>query len=294
MQQKGSKKYISLLAFVAPAFILYLCFLLIPTVNGLYYSLTNWNGLNPTYKFIGLENFIEIFKDDPYFIDSILFTLKYVVFMVVLQNIFALFLATLIESRTRSKGFFRTIFFMPNMISIIISAFMWTFIFTQVFPQLAEETVLKFLGQAWIGDPKYSFIAILIVSLWNGVGYMMIIYLAGLQGVPQHLKEAAVIDGANVVQQFRHVTLPMITHAITICLFLTLNNAFKVYEVVFGLTGGGPGRSTQVITMNIFEEAFSNNFRFGYASAKSVVLFILVLIFTLIQLRLTKRREIEA
>jgi len=294
MLQKSSKKYLSLLAFIAPAFILYLCFLLIPTISGLYYSFTKWNGLNPSYRFIGLENFIEIFKEDPYFMDSVWFTVKYVVFMVVLQNVFALLLAVFIESKTRSKGIFRTIFFMPNMISIIISAFMWTFIFTQVFPQLAEKTILTFLGQSWIGDPKYSFIAILIVSLWNGVGYMMIIYLAGLQGVPQHLKEAAVIDGANTFQQFRNVTLPMITHAITICLFLTLNNAFKVYEVVFGLTGGGPGRSTQVITMNIFEEAFSNNFRYGYASAKSVILFILVLIFTLIQIRMTKKKEIEA
>ncbi|MNP66703.1 sn-glycerol-3-phosphate transport system permease protein UgpA [compost metagenome] len=112
--------------------------------------------------------------------------------------------------------------------------------------------------------------------------------------MPQHLKEAAVIDGANVFQQFRNVTLPMITHAITICLFMTLNNAFKVYEVVYGLTGGGPGRSTQVITMNIYEEAFSNNFRYGYASAKSIILFIIVLILTLIQINLTKKKEVEA
>jgi len=294
MNQNGFRKYFSLLAFVAPAFILYALFLLIPTINGLYYSVTNWNGLNPSYRFVGLENFIELFTDDPYFLDSIWFTLKYVICMVIFQNVIALLVAVLIESRRKSKGLFRTLFFMPNMLSLIISAFMWTFIFTQVFPQLAEKTVLTFLGQAWVGDPKYSFLAILIVSLWNGVGYMMIIYLAGLQGVPQHLKEAAVIDGANIYQQFWHVTLPMITHAITICLFLTLNGAFKVYEVVFGLTGGGPGRSTQVITMNIYEEAFSNNYRYGYASAKSVILFLIVLIFTIIQLRLTKRKEIES
>ncbi len=154
--------------------------------------------------------------------------------------------------------------------------------------------MMTFLDQSWIGDPRFSFFSIVIVSLWNGVGYMMIIYLAGLQGVPQSLKEAAVIDGANPFQQFRHITLPMITHAITICFFLTLNGAFKVFEVVFGLTGGGPGRATQVITMNIYEEAFSNNFRYGYASAKSVILFVIVLIITLIQIRITKRNEVEA
>ncbi len=291
---KNSRKILSMFYFVAPALLLYTAFMLIPTIGGMYYSITDWNGLNRSYDFIGLANFVEALTDDPDFIKALLFTLKYVVVMVILQNVLALLLAVFIESRTRFKGFFRTIFFMPNMISVIISAFMWTFIFTQVLPQLAEKTALLFLDQSWIGDPKFSFFSIVIVSLWNGVGYMMIIYLAGLQGVPQSLKEAAVIDGANPVKTFRHITLPMISHAITICFFLTLNGAFKVFEVVFGLTGGGPGRSTQVITMNIYEEAFSNNFRYGYASAKSVVLFIIILIVTLIQIRVTKRNEVEA
>lgn len=294
MPNKSYKRYLSLFAFVAPAFLLYAVFLLIPTLGGMFYSFTDWNGLNRTYDFIGFANFAEALGEDPDFVNSLWFTLKYVVFIIVLQNVIALLLAVLIESRTRSKGFFRTIFFMPNMISIIISAFMWTFIFSSVLPQIAEKTMLTFLDQAWIGDPNVSFWSIIIVSLWNGVGYMMIIYLAALQGVPQSLKEAAVIDGASPFQTFRNVTLPMITHAVTICLFLTLNGAFKVFDVVYGLTGGGPGRSTQVITMNIFEEAFSNNFRYGYASAKSVILFVIILIFTLIQVTVMKKREVEA
>ncbi|WP_019912545.1 carbohydrate ABC transporter permease [Paenibacillus sp. HW567] len=294
MPIKRYKNVLSLLAFVAPAFIIYLLFLLIPTVGGMYYSFTDWNGLNPNYSFIGLGNFIEALRDDPDFVNSLLFTLKYVLFMIVLQNVFALVLAVFIETKTRTKGFFRTIFFMPNMISTIISAFMWTFVFSQVLPQIAEKTAMSFLDQLWIGDPKVSFYSIIIVSLWNGVGYMMIIYLAALQGVPQSLKEAAVIDGASPFQTFRKVTLPMITHAVTICFFLTLNGAFKVFEAVYGLTGGGPGRSTQVITMNIYEEAFSNNFRYGYASAKSVILFVIILLFTFIQIGVMKRKEVEA
>jgi len=288
------KKYLSLLAFTAPAFVIYAIFLLYPTFRGMFYSLTDWNGLNRDYSFIGLGNFVELFKEDPDFLNSLWFTMKYVIFMLILQNVIALLLAVFIESRTRSKGLFRTLFFMPNMISTIISAFMWTFIFSQVLPQLAEKLAVSFLDQQWLGDPKFSFYSILIVSLWNGVGYMMIIYLAALQGVPKSLKEAAVIDGANAFQVLRNVVLPMITHAITICFFLTLNGAFKVFEVVYGLTGGGPGRATQVITMNIYEEAFSNNFRYGYASAKSVVLFAIVLIFTLIQITVMKRKEVEA
>ncbi|WP_110934022.1 carbohydrate ABC transporter permease [Paenibacillus bouchesdurhonensis] len=294
MLSKGYRKYLSFFAFLAPAFIIYSIFLLIPTLGGMFYSLTDWNGLNRAYDFVGLANFVEILRDDPDFLHSLWFTLKYVVIMVVLQNVFALFLAVLIESKRRSKGFFRTIFFMPNMISLIISAFMWSFVFTQVLPQIAEKTMLTFLDQGWIGDPNVSFYSIIIVSLWNGVGYMMIIYLAGLQGVPQHLQEAAIIDGANVFQRFMRVTLPMITHALTICLFLTLNGAFKVFDVVYGLTGGGPGRSTQVITLNIYEEAFSNNFRYGYASAKSIILFLFILLFTFIQISVMKKREVES
>lgn len=288
------KKYLSLLAFTAPAFVIYAIFLLYPTFSGMFYSLTDWNGLNRDYSFIGLGNFVELFKEDPDFLNSLWFTMKYVIFMLILQNGIALLLAVLIESRTRSKGLFRTLFFMPNMISTIISAFMWTFIFSQVLSQLSQKLAFSFLDQQWLGDPKFSFYSILIVSLWNGVGYMMIIYLAALQGVPKSLKEAAVIDGANAFQVLRNVVLPMITHAVTICFFLTLNGAFKVFEVVYGLTGGGPGRATQVITMNIYEEAFSNNFRYGYASAKSVVLFIIVLIFTLIQITVMKKKEVEA
>jgi raffinose/stachyose/melibiose transport system permease protein len=132
------------------------------------------------------------------------------------------------------------------------------------------------------------------VSLWQGIGYMMVIYMAALQGVPKQLKEAAMIDGANAFQRIIHVVLPMIMHAITICSFLTLNGAFKVFDVVYALTQGGPGTSTQVMALNIYEEAFSNNFRFGYANAKAMILFLVVLIITLIQVRILKRKEVEA
>ncbi|NRF93779.1 sugar ABC transporter permease [Paenibacillus frigoriresistens] len=294
MFTKTYNKHLSLLAFVAPAFIVYFILLLVPTFGGFFYSFTDWNGLSKSYSFVGLDNFVEAFSSDPNFMHALWFTLKYVVFMVVMQNVIALALAVLIESRTRTKGFFRTIFFMPNMVSLIISAFMWTFMFSQVLPQLAEKTGMLFLNQEWIGNPQVSFFSIAIVSLWHGVGYMMIIYLAALQGVPQSLREAATIDGATPFQNLIHITLPMITHALTICLFLTLNSAFKVYEVVFGLTGGGPGRSTQVITMNIFEEAFSSNFRYGYASSKSVILFVMILLITFIQVFVMKKREVEA
>jgi raffinose/stachyose/melibiose transport system permease protein len=288
------KQTLILLAFVCPAILFYSAFVLAPSIGGAMYSLTDWNGLNRTYAFIGISNYIEALTEDRYFLDSIWFTLRYVGYMVVLSNFFAILLAVLIESRKRSKVWFRTIFFMPNMISLIIGGFMWMFVFTKVFSYLAEHMKLSFLDQSWIGDPKLSFFSILILSLWSGVGYLMVIYIAALQGVPEQLKEAAAIDGANAYQVFRNVTLPMIYPALTIGLFVTLNSSFKVFEAVYALTGGGPGRATQVIALNIFEEAFSMSNRYGYASAKAMILFMIVFVITIVQLWIMKRKEVEA
>ena len=294
MGAKKLKQTAMLLAFVFPAMLFFALFMLAPAFGGLWYGFTDWNGVNPTYQKVGLANYIEALTDDPAFLRSVWFTLKYVVFMVVLQNVLAVLFAVFIESRTSSKTWFRTIIFMPNMLSMIIGGFMWMFIFTRVLPYIGEHTIFSFFNRSWIGDPFFSFFAILITALWGGVGYLMVIYIAALQGVPQQLKESAEIDGANSFQTFWRVTLPMILPATTIGIFLALNASFKVFEVVYALTGGGPGRQTQVIALNIYEEAFNRNYRFGYASAKAMLLFLIVFLITLIQLRIMKRREVEA
>ncbi|UKS31185.1 sugar ABC transporter permease [Paenibacillus sp. HWE-109] len=283
-----------MILFVLPAFVLYVTFLVIPMLQGSYYSFTNWDGLNKNYSFVGLQNFVEAIRDDKNFQSSILFTAKYVVFAVIFQNAVALLLALMIESRSRGKGLLRTIFFMPSMLSIIISTFMWAFVFTKVMPALSRFAALKFLDISWLGDPNISFWTILMVSVWGGIGTLMIIYMSAIQGIPQHLKEAAIIDGATPFHMLRYITLPLIAHALTICIFLTLNNSFKVYDLIYALTGGGPARATQVISMNILEEAYQQNFRYGYASAKAIILFLIILVITLIQVTVMKKREVEA
>ncbi|REK74730.1 carbohydrate ABC transporter permease [Paenibacillus paeoniae] len=293
MTSRTWKRNAILLVFVLPALVFYAAFTLAPAFGGMWYSFTDWNGLGPSYKAIGLSNYVEAIGDR-YFLKSLWFTVKFVLYMLVLQNVLAILLAVLVESLGRSKVWFRTIFFMPNMLSLIIGGFMWMFIFTRVFPYLADKTGWMLFDQSWIGDPNYSFFAILALSLWGGVGYLMIIYIAAIQGVPKQLKEAAAIDGAHAFHIFRHVTLPMIYPALTIGVFLTLNSSFKVFDSVYALTGGGPGRSTQVIAINIYEEAFSFSNRYGYASAKAMILFGIVLIITIIQLAVMKRREVRA
>ncbi|WP_261300586.1 carbohydrate ABC transporter permease [Paenibacillus andongensis] len=294
MLNRSYQASLSLILFVLPAFTLYVVFLVIPMIQGSYFSFTNWDGLNKSYSFVGIQNFVEAIRDDENFKTSILFTAKYVVFAVILQNAIALLVALLIESQRRAKGLFRTIFFMPNMLSIIISTFMWVFIFSKVMPALSNFNALKFLGISWLGDPNVSFWTIMLVSIWGGVGTHMLIYMAAIQGIPQHLKEAAIIDGATPFQMLRYITMPLIAHALTICIFLTLNSSFKVYDLIYALTGGGPARATQVITMNILEEAYQRNYRYGYASAKAIILFLIILVITMIQVSVMKKREVEA
>lgn len=290
--KSAKKQNITLLIFCLPALSVYILFKLYPALSGIFYSLTNWNGLKKEYDYIGLSNFIEIFSDQ-YFWQSMWFTFKYVIVIVIVSNVIALTLAVAIESRRKAKGLFRTIFYMPNMISMVIGGYMWMFIFTKVLYYMVDNWGVKFLDHSWIGDPKYSFIAIIIVAAWGAVGYLMIIYMAALQGVPSNLKEAASIDGATPWQNFWKIVFPLIRHAITICVFWALNAGFQVFDVIYTLTGGGPGRATQSVAINIYEEAFKGNRRFGYATAKSTILFVIVLIVTAIQLKITSRKEQE-
>ena len=286
------KQNISLLLYVFPALLVYGVFKLYPAASGIFYSLTNWNGLNKSFDFVGFANFVELFSD-VYFWQSIGFTAKYAAVMLIVANVIALGLAITIESLRKGRGFFRTLFYMPNMISMIIGGYMWRFIFHKVLYYMADHWGLLFLDQSWVGDTRFAFLSIVTVAAWGSVGYLMIIYLAGLQGVPNQLKEAASLDGASAWKRFWNITFPLITPSLTICVFWTLNSAFQVFDVVFSLTGGGPGRATQSVALNIYEEAFRGNIRYGYATAKSTVLFLIILLITAVQLSLMKNREVE-
>lgn len=293
--KKRYRKSASFWVFLLPALVFYLLFSLIPTIGGIVYSFTDWTFTKPGFNFVGFENYIKLFKEDTYFVAAFWRTLKFVLVTILTQTTIGLLVAVLVEATfSKLKNIFRTVMFTPYMISTIIGTFMWSFIFSQAFPQLAKSTwFLSFLNQPWVGNPEVAFISIVIVTLWHGIPLMMLIYLAGLEGIPKELQEAAVVDGANGFQLFWRIKLPLIFQSITICMFMTMKDAFKTYEVVYALTGGGPGRSTQVLTLNIYEEAFSNYYKFGYASAKATVFLIVVLTITLLQVGFMKKREVE-
>ncbi|OTN75815.1 hypothetical protein A5886_000891 [Enterococcus sp. 8G7_MSG3316] len=276
---------------LTPALIGLIVVLFIPLITGGYYSLTDWNG-NTVGSFIGLENYLRAFKDKA-FIDSLLFTAKFSIYSVLLINIIALLLATLVTQKLgKWTTLFRTIFFMPNLIGGIILGFIWQFIFNKAFESIAEVTGLTFF-EGWLNTPETGFWGLVILFVWQMSGYMMLIYISFLNNIPEEILEAADMDGANPFQIFFRIKLPMLMPAFTVTLFLTLSNAFKIYDQNLALTQGGPYNSTQMAAMNIYNEAFSMR-KMGYAQSKAVIFLVIIVIISIVQISMTRRKEISA
>lgn len=276
--------------FVVPLMALYLIFFILPFFMGMYYSFFNWDGISSSKTFIGIKNYLELFTNDPDYFKSMIFTVKYVILNVLVTNILGLALALVVNAKWKSSKFLRTCFFMPNVISMLIVGYIWRFIFNQGCKALYSMTGWDVFQVSWLGGGMVTIFAMVIVSAWQGVGYIMIIYLAGLQMVDTTLIEAAAIDGANGWQRFRNVTLPLMVPTISANLFMVLANSFRLFDVNLSLTGGGPGRETTGLALDIYTEGFRNN-RMGYGAAKAVILFAIVIVIAIIQLRLTKSRE---
>ena len=290
IKNKTLRDSINFSSFLLPAFILYSIFFLYPLFSGVLYSFTRWNGISFSKEFIGVENFKEIFSDKR-FLDSLFFTFKYAVLNVIFINILAFALALMLDRAVKGIGFLRSIFFMPNVISMVIVGFIWQFIFMNVVGEVSKFSGLSFLNQSWLGNPHIALYSVTLVSVWRGTGYMMIIYLAGLQTINNEIIDASRIDGASGWSKFLYIILPLMIPSINICLFMTIANSFKMFDLVFAMTRGGPGYATEVVSLNIYNEAFLND-RYGYGIAKAVVLAIIIMIITYIQLKTLKKKEV--
>jgi len=284
---------VEFLSFTLPALIVILLFVEIPFIMSIAYSFTRWNGLDKVPKFIGLENYKELLTNDKVMMQSFVFTFIFAVLFVVAVNIVALALAVMLDSEIKGRNLFRAAFYIPNIISLIVIGYIWRFIFSKGFESLYNLTHAGIFQLSWLGDSKIAFFSVLIVSVWQAAGFYMVIYIAGLQTIPKDITEAAYIDGAGGLKRFFTVTLPLIMPSVTVCVFHSLSNAFKIFDIIFSLTFGGPGTATTSIALDIYKTAF-NDFRFGYGSAKSVVLFLMILVVTLIQLSIFKSKEVEA
>ena len=286
----SSKHGLSYWGFVGPSLFAFSLVIIIPLILGIYYSFTDWNGISSTINWVGFENYIEVFSDTG-FKQSFIFTAKFTVVAVLVINAIGFSLALLVTRESRISNLLRTIFFMPNLIGGLILGFIWQFIFVNVFNGLGDVLGQTWL-MGWLSNETTGFWGMVIIVAWQMAGYVMVIYVAGLQNVPPELNEAAKIDGANVLQRVRLITFPMIRPAFTVSLFLTLSNSFKLFDQNLALTNGGPGNATQMLALNIYQTAFSYN-KMSLAQAKAVIFFVLVAIITLVQVYVTKKGEVE-
>jgi len=290
MRKRKDKAWYAL--FVIPLLFVFTTVVIVPFVIGIGYSFISWDGmpLNPK-TFVGFDNYIRIFSDKR-FLSSVTNTLLFTIISVLIINIIGLGFALVVTSRLKIRNAVRTMLFMPYLIGGLILGYIWKFIFTDLFKMIGETTALNNIFFSWLLNPKYALFAMIIVTTWQMAGYIMIIYINGIQSIPEDVVEAAKVDGAGFWHTLIHVKFPLIMPSFTICLFMTLSNCFKIFDVNVSLTGGGPNNSTEMMAMNIYNEIFSLN-RYGYGQAKAIVFFIAVATVTLIQVAFTKKREVE-
>lgn len=291
MKSKAQKKLVYFI-FVAPAVIFFTLIVLIPFLRAIQYSFQDWDGISSHAGWAGWGNYQKLIHDEG-FLKSFVFTIKYVAVTTILLNVFGLLLALALNQAFKIRNLLRTVFFLPYVIGSVIVGFIWQFIITNMFTEIGSATGWTLLQKNWLSLPNYAFWSIVLVAVWQSVGYYMIIYLAGLQGVSKDLLEAAQIDGAGYWSRMWNVTFPLIRPAITINVFLAIANGFKGFDLNYALTGGGPFGSTESLAYHIYTEGFGRNM-FSYASAQAVVFFLVLAAVTLIQATVLKRREVEA
>lgn len=283
------KNTLTALSFIAPNFIGFFLFTLVPVVFSLILAFMEWDSFRSP-EFVGMKNFSKMLGDDTFWI-SLKNTFFYTIGVVPLTLVCSLGLAILLNKKVRGMKFFRTAFFFPYVTSLVAIAVVWNMLFHPTMGPINQ--FLKFFIEnppGWTSSSDWALTAIIIVSVWRGMGYYMILYLAGLQSVPKELYEAASIDGANKWQQFRNVTLPSLRPTTFFVSIMLVINCFKIFDLVQVMTAGGPGRATNVLVYQIYNEAFVK-FNFGYASAIAMVLFVIVLGITVIQFKWNQRQE---
>lgn len=278
--QKTLKRYFPI--FVLPTLIAFSFAFIIPFVMGVYLSFCKFKTITNA-QFVGLENYIKIFADKD-FVNAFGFTLKFSVVSIITINVFAFILALALTRKIKGTNLFRTVFFMPNLIGGIILGYIWQ--------QMINAVLLKY-ETTLVANPTYGFWGLVILMNWQMIGYMMIIYVAGLQNVPTDLIEAAQIDGATSLQTLFKVKIPMVMPSITICLFLTVSNSFKLFDQNLALTAGAPSKKTAMLALDIYHTFYGRNGYEGVGQAKAVLFFIVVAVIALGQLVLTRRKEVE-
>lgn len=288
MEKKLFRQYFCL---VIPGFLIFTVGLIIPMILAVRYSLTSWDGMAAEKTFVGLQNYIDLFHDSDFW-SAWWFTVKFTVGNTVIQNVVALLFAMALDSGIKAKKLYRTAFFVPCLISAVIVGFVWLKMYSNVLPDI-NGILGTNINFSLFGDGKTVLGGLLIANNWQWIGYWMLIYLAGLQSIPADLYEAAKVDGAGPVKRFFHVTIPMLAPAITICVVGITTGSLKVYDLLVSSTKGGPGRASTSVIYQTYTTAI-NGRQYGYGSAMSVTLVLVLFLVALIQVKLLKKKEVQA
>ena len=281
MQNKMMKKYFPV--FVLPTLLAFTIGFIVPFIMGVYLSFCKFTTVTDA-KFVGLQNYVKIFTEDGTFGHALWYTTAFTVVSVVLINVIGFAVALLLTKKIKGTNIFRTVFFMPNLIGGIILGYVW---------QLLLNGLLLQINKTLTYSSVYGFWGLVILMCWRQIGYMMIIYIAGIQNIPGELIEAAQIDGANKGQLLKHVIIPMVMPSITICTFLTLTNSFKLFDQNLALTNGEPSNMSEMLALNIYNTFYGRTGWEGVGQAKAVIFFILVGAIAMIQNRLTRSKEVQ-
>ena len=277
--ERSLKKWFPL--FVMPLLIAFVIAFLVPFLLGIGLSFTEFTTVSDA-RFVGFENYVAAFGEGSNFLPALGFTVGVTAVSVVLVNVIAFALALLLTRGMKGTNFFRTVYFTPNLIGGIVLGYIWQLIFNGVLGRFGMDITYK---------QAFGFWGIVILTCWQLIGYMMIIYVAGLQNVPPELTEAAQIDGAGRFRMLRHITIPMVSSAITICTFLTLTNVFKMFDQNYALTGGAPGKSTSMLALDIFRTFYGSVGSEGVGQAKAVIFFLILALIAALQQWLAGRKE---
>lgn len=292
MGRKTSEKIKNLCVFALPGCLIFGAVVLIPFLYGFYLTLTDWDGVSSEKALVGIANYISVFQDKEFWI-SLQLTLSYVVISVILVNAVAFLLAYALTNGMKGQNFFRTGFFTPNLIGGVILGFIWQFVFSRGLVNLGETTGWGIFSSSWLAEPQKAFWTLVIVTVWQLSGYMMLIYIAGFTGLSADVLEAASIDGATGLQRMKSIILPLMMPSFVICIFFTLSRAFMVYDMNLTLTGGEPYGTTRLVAMFVYEKAF-NARNYGVGQAEALVLFLVVACISGVQIYIGKKKEVEA
>ena len=293
VQNRGAtrSKRITFALMTLPGLLLYSAFFIFPVLMGIYYGMTDWNGITRKFNFIGLANYARIFQDDR-FLRALLFNLRYCIMLTVCIVALGIALALLLNSKIKGITAYRAMYFVPAVLSGITVGLIFNQILYRAIPPIGQALGIEFLSKNILSDPKLAVYGILFVNVWQGVAMPTLLVLAGLQSIPADLYEAASLDGANILQQFWYITLPFLVPVLTVVMVLTVKGGLMIFDYIKALTDGGPGGVTESVSLLIYSNAFSEN-KYSYAIAEAIIVGIIIALISAVQISISNKKKVD-